>query len=133
MNINFHASKVALIQPDDLCFLVGFADDALNTQQYLLLQRAFENDAGEQDVESGPDTYHLEWHDQSCSLYGGIARFVLHRDHVACQFSPEGTAVLDGATDAHIAFDLDEPEFRLLTQRLKDIFRGTDCLELTLD
>ncbi len=130
MDLNFHATAVALVDPDDMCFLVGFADDALAPQHYLMLQRAFEDDIDEQDVELGHDTYHVEWRDQSCSLYGGIACFMLHRDRVECRFSPEGTVVLGGAISARIGFDLDEPQFNLLRQRLKDIFRGTDCFQL---
>ena len=130
MDIAFHASAVALFDPDDSCFLVGFADEEQSPQQYLMLQRAFEDDVDEQDVKLGLDTYHLEWRDQLYSLYGGIARFVLHRDRLECEFSAKGSAALDGVGHARIGFDLDEPEFRLLRQRLKDIFRGTDCLHL---
>ena len=130
MEINFYAEAVAVVHPDDECFLAGFADDKLNTGHYLMLQRAFEDDVDEQDVELGQDTYHIEWRDQAFSLYGGLDSFVLHRDHIACTFSAEGTAALEGATSARIGFDLDEPEFRLLRQRLKDIFRATDVLQL---
>ncbi len=130
MNIKFYASAVAIVDPDDVCLLVGFADDASDPQHYLMLQRDFEGSVDKQDVDLGLDTYHVEWRDQSCSLYGGITRFVLHRDRVESHFSPEGTAALDGATHAHIGFDLDEPEFRLLRQRLTDIFRGTDCFQV---
>ncbi len=130
MNIAFHANAVAVVEPDDEFFLVGFADEKFETQQYLMLQRAFEDDVDDQDIELGMDTYHLEWRDQLYSLYGGIERFVLHRDHVTCTFTEAGTVKLDGATNARISFDLDEPEFRLLAQRLKDIFRDTDCLDI---
>ncbi len=130
MDIEFHAEAVAVVHPDNMCLLVGFADHQLDTQQYLMLQRAFEDDVDEQDVELGHDTYYLEWRDQSCSLYGGIERCVLHRDRFACTLSPEGVAAFDGATSAHISFDLDEPEFRLFRQRLKDIFRGTGALHI---
>lgn len=133
MEITFHANAVAVVHPDNMCFLVGFADDKLDTQQYLMLQRAFEDDVDEQEVELGHDTYYLEWRDQSNSLYGGIKRLELHRDHVACRFLPEASAALDGATSAAIRFDLDEPEFRLLRQRLKDIFRGTAVLHVLAD
>ena len=133
MEINFHAEAVAVVHPDNMCFLVGFADDKLNTEQYLMLQRSFEDDVDQQEVELGHDTYYLEWRDQAFSLYGGVQRFVLRRDHITCTFSPAGTAALDGATSARIGFKLDEPEFRLLRQRLKDIFRASDVLQVHAD
>ena len=130
METTFNASAIAVVDPDGLCFLVGFADDATHPHHYLMLQRAFEDDVDDQDVELGHDTYHVEWCDQSCSLYGGIAHFVLHRDGAECKFSPEGTLALAGAVNVRIGFDLDEPEFRRLKQRLSDIFRGTTCFQV---
>jgi hypothetical protein len=129
MTIDFHANAVAVVDPDNACFLVGFADEKLDTQQYLILQRAFEDDVGEQDRVLGHDTYHVEYCDQGNALYGGIERCTLFRDHIECTLSAAGSAALNGATSARIGFDLDEPEFMLLSQRLKDIFRGTGCLQ----
>lgn len=130
MNIVFHANAVAVVDPDDACFLVGFADDKLEPQQYLILQRAFEDDVEEQNRLLGHDTYHVECCDQGNALYGGIERLTLYRDHIGCTFSAQGSASLNGAASVRIGFDLDEPELLLLSQRLKDIFRGSNCLRI---
>ncbi len=130
MHIAFHAEAAAAVESSDDCFLVCFGEDKPDTDEYLMLQRAFEDDVDDQDIESGMDTYHVELRSQLYGLYGGIEHFVLYRDHVECKFTQAGTARLDGATSARISFDLHDTDFGLLAQRLKDIFRATDCLEI---
>ncbi len=125
MIVAFHAESVAVDDPDENCFLVGFADAPFETQRYLLLQRAFEHD--EQDIELGQDTYHVEICSQAQSGYGGISRCDLRRDRLELEFSGNALPELGGVTGASITFRLSEPDFAALHQRLSDIFRGSDC------
>jgi hypothetical protein len=125
MIVAFHAEFVAVEDPDESCFVVGFTDAPYETQQYLLLQRAFEHD--EQDIELGQNTYYVELCSQAQSGYGGISRCDLYRDRMELEFSGDAVAELGGITDTRITFHLSEIDFAVLHQRLSDIFRGSDC------
>jgi hypothetical protein len=125
MTLSFHAESVAVADPDGHCLLVGFADRADGAGQYLMLQRPFEDDAA--------DAYYLELGDQGRATYGGIGQCLLARDSIAFSFLPAAAAALDGVDEVRITFDLDEPAFRLLRQRLKDVFRGEGCLVIALE
>ena len=124
MVIAFDAKSVAIDDMDDLC-LVGFADEAFDTQQYLILQRSYVDD--EQDVRLGMNTYHVERDDQRWSCYGGIERFELHKDRVVVRFTPSDAQMLQ-ADGMEITFAIDGTLFEKLTRRLERIFVGSNCL-----
>ena len=121
----FEAKCVAVECLDVETQLVGFADQEFDTRTYLMLQRAFEHDA--QDVETGMDTFHVEWCSEDASDYGGIARFVLRADGADVRFEPEAADAL-GMQHLTIAFHLSAQEHEALREGLGQIFRGTDCL-----
>lgn len=125
MSVNFHANCVAIEDMED-SWLVGFADDKFDTRDYLMLQRAFEDD--EQDVALGMDTYHVERNDQRWSGYGGIAAFDLKRDRVKVRFTENGGATM-GTTELEVSFQIDEEEYSKLRDRLGKIFQGTSLFE----
>lgn len=79
----FHANCVAIDDMEDF-WLVGFADERYDTNQYLTLQRSYEDD--EQDIELGMDTYYVERAAQGRSCYGGIEQFELQRNQVIVTF-----------------------------------------------
>lgn len=121
----FHAKCVSLDDQED-CWLVGFADDKFDTRDYLMLQRAFEDD--EQDVSLGEDTYYVERNGQGWSGYGGIKTFELQRDRVKVSFTKEGADEVGGVTEMEITFQLDMEEFSELKDYLGKVFANTDCL-----
>lgn len=96
------AGKV-FAQPQEDHWLLGFADSEFDTENYLILQRAFEFDA--QDHAQGMATYYLEIDDQANSLYGGVSRAVLHPDRIELEFTEEGRGVLGIDEALTIRFD----------------------------
>jgi hypothetical protein len=126
MTISFHAKCVAIedMMEDDY-WLVGFADDEFETTQYLMLQRGMEDD--EQDVRFGMNTYHVERDGQQYSMYGGIERFVLQRDRLLVDFTPEGQVRLQTST-MKITFAISDEKFARLKEQLGRVFADTTCL-----
>ena len=125
MIVKFHANSVVTEHPESECFFVGFADDPGETVNYLLLQRAFEDE--EQDIALGHNTYHVELSDQSHSSYGGLSKFLLHRNQLELSFASDRLNQLDGIVGAHITFQLSDQQFELLHERLKLVFTGSNC------
>jgi len=122
---SFRANCVSLEDVEDY-WLVGFADKAQETEKYLLLQRAFKDDAQDQSLEMA--TYYIEHNDQSCSCYGGIAYCDLHAKEIAFTFDNKGLSHLGISEPLHVTFDLDNGTFAKLRSRLKSVFSGTGCL-----
>lgn len=123
----FHANCVVTDDPEEYCYVVGFADQDA-AQIYFMLQRAFEYD--DQDIELGMDNYHVEWCNQENSGYGGISRFVLNRHSVDIVFDPSVSAELDGLSQLSISFDLTDQQFQSLKQALQHIFKHSTCFEM---
>jgi len=126
----FTATCVVTEDPEGLCHLVGFADKKHDTEQYLMLQRSFEEDEDEQDEALGMDTYHVEWGGQQNSCYGGIGRFVLKRSGAEVIFEGEAARRMDGLEHLSIVFDLPTSEHEALKAALTDIFAGENCFEV---
>ena len=125
MLVKFHAKSVVSEHPESECFFVGFADEPVKTINYLLLQRAFEDE--EQDIALGHDTYHVELNDQANSGYGGLSTFLLHRNHLELSFASDILDQLDGIVGALITFELSDPQFEQLHEQLKLVFTGSNC------
>lgn len=120
----FVANCVVIDDMEDYWF-VGFADSELNTEHYLMLERAYEDD--EQDIANGMNTYHVELDDQGFSCYGGIERFALSKHKVVIQFNQSGTQSL-GVNKLEIQFTSDNDLFDKLKNRLEHVFADTNCL-----
>ena len=125
MIVKFHANSVVTEHPDSECFFVGFADDPVETNNYLLLQRAFDDEV--QDIALGHDTYHVELSDQSHSGYGGLSTFLLQRHQLELSFASDILDQLDGIVGAQITFQLSDQQFELLHEQLKLVFTGSNC------
>ncbi|WP_295923446.1 Imm10 family immunity protein [uncultured Xanthomonas sp.] len=123
------ARSIAVEHPEGECHLVGFADQALDTTTYLLLQRAFSFD--EQDVALRMDTYHVEWCGQETSGYGGVSQFLLSPGHARITFVPDSPVALAGLGILTIVFQLTPPEYLTLQAALRCIFAGSGCLLVT--
>ena len=121
----YEAKCVVMEHPDRVCYLVGFADKAIDTNLYLMLQRAFGHD--DLDTEQGRDTFHVEWFSQKYSGYGGIMRFELKPNGAYVTFNAKVSSEL-GMDHISIAFQLDQGEFFALRAALGHIFDGTGCL-----
>ena len=102
---------------------VGFADDPIDTTEYLLLQRGVEDD--EQDVRLGMATYYVEISGQGASCYDGISTFDLQPGQLFITFGPEGAA-RHGCDQARITFDLSPHELHNLKDILRRVFAGSD-------
>lgn len=117
-------ARTVNIENMDECYLVIF----YNIGQYLLLQRAYEFD--DQDQESGMNTYHIEYCDQSKSMYGGIETIVLHKDKLDIQLNEDAVNQLQINKKVSINFELDKKQYDELEVQLKNIFDGDDCFSI---
>jgi hypothetical protein len=127
---SFSAESVVSEHPDGVCHLVGFADKKFDTEIYLMLQRSYEEEEREQDIQLGMNTYHVEWCDQRNSGYGGITQFVLRPTSAEVHFEPELAESLGGMEHLSISFQLEASKHQKLKEALLCIFRGRKCLEL---
>ena len=124
--LKFTAKLVSLEDPDDYCWMVAFVDDPDSVNQYLMLQRGYEDD--EQDIQLGMNIYYLERDDQGWSCYGGIDHFELFRDFVRIYLNDVGFSALGEIREITIDFKINDYTYRKLKNRLRKIFFGTDCL-----
>jgi hypothetical protein len=95
---------------EDGFWQLAFADDPIQTQHYLVLQRAFEFD--EQDKKLGMDTYYVELDDHSCSAYGGIRSAALSRRQIVLRFESDAAAQLNVEEVLEITFDLPQGDWQ---------------------
>lgn len=80
MEINFIANDIIYEVTEDNSYLVGFADDKNEPEEYVIIERALEFD--EQDIKLGMDSYYFEYSDQSNSGYGLCDQVVLHQNEI---------------------------------------------------
>ena len=125
---SFFAESVVSEHPDGVCHLVGFADKNFDTEIYLMLQRSYEEEEQEQDIQLGMNTYHIEWCDQEKSGYGGITQFVLKPTSAEVYFEPKVAASLGSMEHVSITFGLQASELQALKEALQRIFQGSKCL-----
>ena len=80
MEINFIANDVVYEVTVDNSYLIGFADDKNEPNEYVIIERALEFD--EQDIKLGMDSYYFEYSDQSNSGYGLCSKVVLRQNEI---------------------------------------------------
>lgn len=80
MGINFIANDIIYEVTEDNSYLVGFADDKNDPEEYVIIERAFEFD--EQDIKLGMDSYYFEYSDQSNSGYGFCSKVVIRQNEI---------------------------------------------------
>ena len=119
MVVSFFAKCVAVDETDDY-WLVGFADEEFETREHFMLTRSR--------VEDG-DSYYAERNDQGLSCFGGVERFVLHRNRVLVTLTRDGAKRLRAET-IEIGFSVDDAKFEKLNQQLQEVFAGSECLEI---
>ena len=118
----FHARCVAAIE-DDIGWVIGFADDEIDTRRYFQFQRGHESDA--QDRAAGLDTYYVERDDQLNSCYGGIESIQLGVDAIRIRLDEAGAQSLGLDRDVLITFDADEQTLDSFRTGLAAVFAGT--------
>ena len=80
MEINFIANDIVYEVTEDNSFLIGFADDKNEPNEYVIVERALEFD--EQDIKLGMDSYYFEYSDQSNSGYDLCSKVILHQNEI---------------------------------------------------
>lgn len=80
MEINFIANDVVYEATVDNSYLIGFADNKNEPNEYVIIERALEFD--EQDIKLGMDSYYFEYSDQSNSGYGLCSKVVLRQNEI---------------------------------------------------
>lgn len=80
MEINFIANDVIYEVTVDNSYLIGFADNKNEPNEYVIIERALESD--EQDIKLGMDSYYFEYSDQSNSGYGLCSKVVLRQNEI---------------------------------------------------
>ena len=80
MEINFIANEIVYEVTEYNSYLVGFADDKNEPEEYVIVERALEFD--EQDIKLGMDSYYFEYSDQSNSGYGLCDKVILRQNEI---------------------------------------------------
>lgn len=80
MEIKFIANDIVYEVTEDNSYLIGFADDKNEPNEYVIIERALEFD--EQDIKLGMDSYYFEYSDQSNSGYGLCSKVVLRQNEI---------------------------------------------------
>lgn len=80
MEIKFIANDIVYEVTEDNSYLIGFADDKNEPNEYVIIERALEFD--EQDIKLGMDSYYFEHSDQSNSGYGLCSKVVLRQNEI---------------------------------------------------
>lgn len=121
----FHATCIAAVE-DEVGWVVGLADQEVDTRQYLQFQRGHANDP--QDQPLGLDTYYVEKDDQSNSCYGGIERIDLGANAIQLRLDEAGSQSLRLDKNVVITFDADEQTLDRFRAGLIAVFAGTDLI-----
>ena len=118
MEINFIANDIVYEVTEDNSFLIGFADDKNEPNEYVIVERALEFD--EQDIKLGMDSYYFEYSDQSNSGYDLCSKVVLHQNEIVFSIKQK---CIDDITSITVSYKEnvieDIKEFRKI---LSDIF-----------
>ena len=80
MEINFIANEIVYEVTEYNSYLVGFADDKNEPNEFVIVERALEFD--EQDIKLGMDSYYFEYSDQSNSGYGLCDKVILRQNEI---------------------------------------------------
>ncbi len=110
----------AQIDDDINVILVAFADDEVEPQEYILLQRSIECEDG--DKELGFDKVHITHNNESQSIYGGIQRFVLNKHSVEMVLDENTADAIGTDTKIEILLDQSIQENPAVKQILQQMF-----------
>lgn len=100
--------------------MVGFADNEINTQEYVLLQKPLIYD--EQDRKLGFDKIHITYNDQLRSVYGGILKCVLKNGVVNISLNASTADTLKTEDEIEITFSANVSNLANLKQHLQKLF-----------
>ncbi|WP_426337272.1 Imm10 family immunity protein [Pseudoduganella sp. R-31] len=121
--LEFDATVVSVDEQDE-AYIVGFADDAMEPSQYIILQRSTEED--EQDDELGLNTYFLEIGNPSVSGYGGISSAKLKHSQMELNLR-QPSDYANEVEQIIVRFHASQEEREQLARHLELIFRDSDC------
>jgi len=122
--LEFQAACVSVTEQDDT-YIVGLADDELEPEQYIILQRAIFEDT--QDDDLGLNTYFLEVCGPDSSGYGGIDSATLQEDRLELALQ-RPHRYLDGLEKIIVRFHLAKQQRDVLVKQLSLIFRDSGCV-----
>lgn len=125
--VNLIASS-CIARVDDGVIIIGFGDDEIDTQNYLLLQRSVMPTL--QDRILGHDKVHIAFSSQTNSTYGGITRFVLRTGMAEIYFDDQAAKALGIPDWLNITFAFSHDQFQTLTEHLERMFEGEGVLSL---
>lgn len=80
MEIKFTANDIVYEVTEYNSFLIGFADNKNEPNEYVIIERALKFD--KQDIKLGMNSYYFEYSDQSNSGYGLCSKVVLHPNEI---------------------------------------------------
>lgn len=80
MELNFIANHIVYELTEDDSYLVAYADDKNDTEEYVTVERALAFD--EQDISLGMNSYYIEYADQSNSGYDICSNVILRQNEI---------------------------------------------------
>jgi hypothetical protein len=66
---------------------------------------------------------------QRVTIYGGISRFILERNHITCEFDEQNSRKT-GTKKIEIVFDISDKEWGKLVEKAKLVFSGESYFEI---
>jgi hypothetical protein len=114
--MKFHASRITC-QVEDGVAMVGFADDDINTTQYLMLQRTLGPD--QQDRRLGMDKVHIEFNSQLRSAYGNVEEVQLRKQGVVFRFDPATAAKVSSGETIDVTMEMTAGKMKELAEQLR--------------
>jgi hypothetical protein len=122
MPIAFHAEFVQATNEGWGTLVVLSADETLEAERYLIVQRATEY--SEQDKRLGMDDVYIETCGQGWSWYGHIESFRLCPKKITVQLDGEAAARIGDTGAIEASFSLSPEEFANLREALRQAFSG---------
>ncbi len=105
---------------DGEVLLVGFADDELDTQRYVLLQRS--RHVAREERALGQHHVYITVNDPSRSAYGAIRRLEVEPTAIRISLDPDVAQVIQTDSEMYIRFPQTEAETARLVESLKELF-----------
>ena len=118
MTYSFRAHHV-FAEDDGHTTTVGFADDAFDPSQFVILQLAHQFD--EQDEQLNMDKVYIQVGDQFRSKYGGVTAINVRENSLQLDLDVEAKNVLQVSGNIEVALDDKHPDLAAVISALKEI------------
>lgn len=119
-------AKFVYAHCQDDAVTVGFADDEIEVEEYILLQQSLS--PTEQDKALGLDRVHISRNDQLYSAYGGIQHCTLYETRIELFLDDDTAKALGVANKLEIGFSITRSLLNDVERCLTELFQGSSTV-----